>query len=210
MKNHTLIDRVIDVMHRAISRQAFCNTVRIDSATLHRIFKEKEFLPVQAIQLICRAYPEINTRWLLLGEGAFLLPQVAISSDEFRITIRVADESFKLLINRYDEEFYRAATQVLKGKLSVLSIKFPTLTTERMLKIIALKLAVDIEKKNAIAKQMAETNIPEMNIDDKQLYRAAAFVLRKKYDVYYQKYPTYSHRKILAIVTYHFVCKTIN
>lgn len=210
MENKSLKDRIIEVMHGAVSRQAFCNIIGIDPTALHRIFKEKESVPILILQKICRAYPNINTRWLLLGEGEFLIPQARVWLDKFKITIRVADESFKLTIIRDNEEFYRRAAQKLKDKLNAISYMYPEISLERKLKIIAIKSAVDIEKRNSTAKQNAEKDILEISLNDNPILKAAYANLKGEYDVYSQKYPTYSLAKVLAIVSYHFECKNIN
>ena len=209
MKSNTLLERIIEVMRKAPSRQVFCENMGITPSKLHEIFKGQQEIDLQLIQRIATYYPDTNLRWLLLGESTFQAPETPHQDDEFTITIRVAEERFKLRISRRDEEFYRVAAKTLKDKLSTFALKYPMLTTERILKIIAFQLAVELERQNDAMNTNPENSHCTIETRKNQITLAASANLRGLYELYLQKQPDYSPQKLAATVAYQLTCNNL-
>jgi len=148
---------------------------------------------------IATAFPQINARWLLLGQGEFLIlkPGEKVERFKLRINIFVSDVKLTLNINREDEELYRVAGKCLKKEITDYCLVHPEFTIERIIKLVGFRFAIELTKNENINKK-------ECNINNFRFYREVVGIYKKKEDFYREEYSDKSPKILLARIAYHF------
>ncbi|MFW9598737.1 MAG: hypothetical protein ACMV0Y_12400 [Paludibacter sp.] len=111
--------RIQTVIHEfALSRADFCNSTGIYQIEMKQIFKKEREVTYNHIYLICRAYPELNTDWLVSGDGKMKTNFNKSESELMKINIKITNsKTVSLQIARYDEFNYRQTGILLREKL---------------------------------------------------------------------------------------------
>jgi len=111
--------RIQTVIHEfALSRADFCNSTGINQIDLKQIFKKEREVSYNHIYLICRAYAELNTDWLVSGEGKMKINFNKSESELMKINIKITNsKTVSLHIARYDEFNYRQTGILLREKI---------------------------------------------------------------------------------------------
>ncbi len=111
--------RIQTVIHEfALSRADFCNSTGINQIDLKQIYKKEREVTFNHIYLICRAYPELNTDWLVSGKGKMKTNFNMTESELMKINIKITNsKTVSLQIARYDEFNYRQTGILLREKL---------------------------------------------------------------------------------------------
>lgn len=102
-------ERLIEYIDfRGVSKSEFCRTIGVSAAFVTSIVKS---IQPDKIERIALNYPELNTGWLLTGEGDMLKSQNSLSQLSDTDIAKMAEEkSSKMLMGLYKEgEIYPAA-----------------------------------------------------------------------------------------------------
>ena len=194
-KQNKAVERIRKIMnHFALEELEFASLSGIDQQELDQIINGKSNPTLDVLQKISSAFPNIEARWLFMGEGRWFVPERSLPTDRLRITIRVAQESFKLAIERAEEEYYRLAAKLLKEKINEFCLLHPEYEIERILKLIAFHSAIEVEK----------------SVLSDNFYRNAVLNLRDRMESYSKQFRGYPRQKLLAVVAYHFALKNTN
>ena len=70
MNNTSLIDRIKQIIaYSGMTNRDFAKHCEINESSLNACLYKQRGVSLDIVQKICRAFPEINERWLLLGVG---------------------------------------------------------------------------------------------------------------------------------------------
>ena len=189
------VERIRKIMnHFALEELEFASLTGIDQQELNQIINGKSNPTLDVLQRIGSAFPNIEARWLFMGEGRWFVPESSLPTDRLRITIRVEEESFQLAIERPEEEYYRLAAKSLKEKINEFCLLHPEYEIERILKLTAFHYAIEVEK----------------SVLSANFYRNAVLNLRDRMESYSKQFRGYPRQKLLAIVAYYFALKNTN
>ena len=111
--------RIQTVIHEfALNRADFCNSTGINQIDLKQIYKKEREVTFNHIYLICRAYPELNTDWLVSGKGKMKTNFNMTESELMKINIKITNSKIlSLQIARYDEFNYRQTGILLRERI---------------------------------------------------------------------------------------------
>lgn len=194
-KQNKAVERIRKIMnHFALKDEEFCSLIGIDQQELNQIICEQSNPTLDVLQKIGSAFPNIEARWLFMGEGRWFVPEKPLPPNRLRITIRVVEESFQLAIERPDEEYYRLGAKSLKEKINEFCLLHPEYEIERILKLTAFHYAIEVEK----------------SVLSANFYRNAVLNLRDRIESYSKQFRGYPRQKLLAVVAYHFALKNTN
>jgi len=195
------------MMFFSLSIEKFSEKVNIEQILLTNILEGMNKVTLDEIQLICSSFPQLNPRWLILGEGVFLTPTVnkeKLNNDELRITIRIAEEVYHHVIKRDEEEYYRFAAKSIIQNIKAYKIKHPDFATSRILKVLGYHYALVFAR----SKDTNDTIKFTTNLN-KHDYVNAVRYLREKSNYYKVIFSDYSDQKIYGLIAYHFAFKSI-
>lgn len=123
--------------HFSLSPEEFALKIGIDLNSVIGVLNGISEPSLDVIQRIQVTFPDINSKWLLMGEGRFLIPEEPLTKGEFNITIQIDNESFKFGIDRRDEERYRTSAKNLNDKIVKFADNYPNFSPVKRMKLIA-------------------------------------------------------------------------
>lgn len=198
--------RIEKVMrHYSRSTEEFIEKMDIHQDQFESIMKSDDLISLAFIQKICSQFPELNARWLLLGEGAYLVekPKEIFATSKLKINIIVEDITIPLLIERTDEEIYRAAGKCLKDKLSACKLENPGIDIQRAFRNVGFSFAVKFVR-NTHSADSTKLEEPKNLCPNRQ----AAINYNEQKKVFRFKYPLIENLKLFALVAYQFAVMT--
>jgi len=207
MDSRKMVKRIEKIMmFFSMSTEKFSEKTKIEQNTLNYIIEGKNKVTLDEIQLICFSFPQLNPRWLILGEGVLVQTDrnEKLNNEELKITIRLAEEIYNLVIKREDEAYYRLAAKNMKESIKMYGIVHSEFTTERILKVMGYHYALKYAEIKCF-----KDSIKFKNFRDKHYYTDAVGFLREKYDYYKVIYSDISQQKLFGLVAYHFAFKYV-
>jgi len=202
MEASKTIRRIEKIMrYYSLSTKEFSLKTGIQKSVVDNFKVSDYMVTLTMVQKICNAFPQINARWLLVGEGNFLIEtkNELLGNNKLKINILIEDFKLPLKIERTNEEFYRKAGKCLKDKINAYKLEHPKIDIQRTLKLVGFYFAIESVRNEYIN----NSNKVESPINICQ-YRQAAFNFREKLNFYSDKYPYFEFMKLYSIVAYHF------
>jgi len=185
----------------SLSNKEFSLKTGIQKSTVDVMVKSDVYITLPMICQICAAFPQVNARWFLLGEGDFLIETIKDKLPDNKLKINILVENFKipLEIERIDEEFYRLSGKCLNEKINALKIEYPEIQIDKIIKRVGFYNAIEFVKNQNKDKPKARkhANKPCLN-------RQAAIYYREKLNFYCDKYPDFEFQKLYSLTAYHF------
>jgi hypothetical protein len=103
----------------ALSGVEFCDTTGIHQIDLIQILNRAKDISYTHIYQICKAYPQINTDWLITGKGKMQKDINKTESEYLKINIKITNtRTISLNIARKDEFHYRQTGIILREKIA--------------------------------------------------------------------------------------------
>ncbi|MEI6556134.1 MAG: hypothetical protein WCL70_11125 [Paludibacter sp.] len=197
-----IIRRIEKIMrYYSLSTMEFSLKTGIQKSTVDVMVNSDHFVTLSNFSQICAAFPQINARWLLLGEGTFLIESKNDQLPDNKLKINILVENFKirLEIERIDEEFYRLSGKYLNEKIKAYKLEYPEIAIDKIIKRVGFYFSLEFVKNQKKSKPKAH-KIANKNC----IYRQAAINYREKLNFYCDKYPDYELKKLYSITAYHF------
>ncbi|MEO1257990.1 MAG: hypothetical protein AAFZ15_04305 [Bacteroidota bacterium] len=121
----TVNERLVEVLHdKKISALKFSEVAKLKARNLHNVTSGKtEFPRIDIIQAVARLFPDVNLRWLLIGEGEMYLSggQLStvkeISSHEKTKMLNALGKKELELMDKNEQLEYLAELLLKVGKL---------------------------------------------------------------------------------------------
>ena len=202
MEASKTIRRIEKIMrYYSLSTKEFSIKTGIDKSTVDFFKKSNHMVTLTMVRQICAAFPQVNARWLLLGEGAFLIEPKKDQLPDNKLKINILVENFKipLEIERIEEEFYRLSGNYLNEKINTQKLENPEIFIDKIIKSVGFYFAIEFVKNQKKEKPKAR-KMPTKTC----LYRQAAIIYREKLNFYCDKYPDFEFKKLYSITAYHF------
>ena len=197
-----IIRRIEKIMrYYSLSTKEFSLKTGIQKSTVDVMVKSNHFVTLSMFSQICTSFPQINARWLLLGDGDFLIEPKNDQLPDNKLKINILIESFKirLEIERIDEEFYRLSGKYLNEKIKAYKLEYPEIAIDKIIKRVGFQIALEFVQNQKTKKPKARKMATKLC-----LYRQAAIYYREKLNFYCDKYPDYELKKLYSITAYHF------
>ena len=197
-----IIRRIEKIMrHYSLSTKEFSFKTGIEKSTVDVMVKSYHFVTLSMFSQICAVFPQINVRWLLLGEGDFLIETKKDILPDNKLKIDILVENFKipLEIERIDEEFYLLSGKYLNEKIKAYKLEYPEITIDKIIKRVGFYFSLEFIKNQKKEKPKAQ-KISTKNC----IYRQAAINYREKLNFYCDNYPDFELKKLYSITAYHF------
>ncbi len=192
---NTIAERINKILnHFSLDLMEFSQKTGVQYNVLTEIIDGMATPSFVEIQKICTIFKSVEARWIILGDGEFLISKKPVNDNKQLISICILEEKLKLIIEYMDEELYRIAAKSLNEKLKENRLKNPTFSTKKHLKLIAFHYAIELEK------EKKDINYSSKN----QIYKNAALNVREKLNYYNNKFLEYSEIKIYTITTFYF------
>ena len=104
-------DRIHDIMtHLGLSQQDFAARLDLSSSSISNIFNGRTNPTIMHVNAIHRAFPQINEKWLLFGEGEMIEGENDTPSPMSEITIIDDEEDDAALGNLFEQKEAAAST----------------------------------------------------------------------------------------------------
>jgi DNA-binding Xre family transcriptional regulator len=197
-----ILRRIEKIMrHYSLSTKEFSFKTGIQKSTVDVMTKSDQCITLSMFSQICAVFPQINVRWLLLGEGDFLIETINDKLPDNKLKINILVENFKipLEIERIDEEMYRLSGKYLNEKINAQKHEYQEIEIDKIIKRVGFYLAVEIVKNQKKEKPKGRKKSPKIC-----LYRQAAIYYREKLNFYCDKYPDFELQKLYSLTAYHF------
>ena len=199
--NKTILKIEKIMKYYSLSAKEFSLKTGIQKSIVDEMINCDQMVTLTIVRQICAAFPQINARWLLLGEGAFLngTTKDIHTFNKLKINIFIEDYKLPLEIARESEEFYRQAGKCLNEKINACKLEHPEIDIERILKLVGFYFALETVRNEYINnsnQQESPTNISQ--------YRQAAINFRENWNLYFKKFFYYEHKKLYSIIAYQF------
>lgn len=102
--NYKMKDRIHAIMtHLGLSQQDFAARLDLSSSSISNIFNGRTNPTIMHVNAIHRAFPQINEKWLLFGEGEMIESENTSPSSIGGITILNDDDDDAALGNLFDQ-----------------------------------------------------------------------------------------------------------
>jgi len=197
-----ILRRIEKIMrYYSLSTKEFSFKTGIHKSTVDVMTKSDQLITLSMFSQICAVFPQINVRWLLLGEGDFLIETINDKLPDNKLKINILVESFKITleIERIDEEFYRLSGKFLNEKINAQKLDYPEIELEKIIKRVGFYFAIEFAKSLKPEKTKARKHANKTCI-----YRQAAIYYREKLNFYCDKYPDFEFQKLYSLTAYHF------
>ena len=202
MESSKTIRRIEKIMrYYSLSTKEFSLKTNIHKSIVNNFKESDHMVTLSMVMQICAAFPQVNARWLLLGEGAFLIESKKDKLPDNKLKINILAENFKirLEIERIDEEFYRLSGKYLKEKIKAYKLEYPEIAIDKIIKRTGFQIALEFVQNQKTKKPKARKMATKLC-----LYRQAAIYYREKLNFYCDKYPEYELKKLYSITAYNF------
>jgi len=207
MEARKTIQRIEKIMrYYSLSSGEFSLKTDISESTIDVLIKSDHMVTLTIVRKICKAFPHVNARWLLVGEGDFFIETTKeiIADNEIKINIIVDEFNLILEIKREDKEFYHAAGKYLNEKINVYKLEHSNTDIQKTLKRVAFYFAVEFIKNKHNENLNKSEECKNMHI-----YRQAALKFRAMFNFFCKKYPEYEYRKLYAMLAYQYTVNYI-
>lgn len=98
-------DRIHEIMtHLGLSQQDFAARLDLSSSSISNIFNGRTNPTIMHVNAIHRAFPQINEKWLLFGEGEMIEDENVAPSPMGEITIIDDDDDDGVLGNLFEQK----------------------------------------------------------------------------------------------------------
>ncbi len=192
-------DRLVYVLkYFGFTRREFCFRCGLDPWAFNRLISGKSVDVLLLVQKVAASIPVINTRWLLISEGNFLLKENAIEEaqpDWININIRFAGFVLPMRIDPIKEPAFRKIGYSIVDKINAYKQMHPEYTNERIIKDLSLQIASQIVALN-YKKENESSSITEC------ISREAAIQVRIRIDHLRDKCPTQSIQELRAYLVF--------
>lgn len=173
------IQTVIDKF--ALSRADFCDSTGIHQPDLTQLFNRESEITYSHIFQICKAYPQLNSDWLITGKGKMQKDVKKNNDSEFlKINVKITNtRTLSLNIVRQDEFHYRQTGIILREKIEAYKLN-TNLTEEKVFNLasysFAKKLTSNIDKDAYMLYQSVRTQYSTL-VSPEKLNLVVAFHL---------------------------------
>lgn len=192
-------ERMIYVLkYFGFTRREFCSRCGLDPWAFNRLIYGESVDVLLLVQKVAASIPVINTRWLLIGEGTFLLKENAIEEAQpewININIRFAGFVLPMRIDPKKEPTFRKIGYSIVDKVNAYKQMHPEYTNERIIKDLSLRIASQIVAIN-YQKENESSNITEC------ISREGAIRVRSRIDHLRDKCPTQSIQELRAFLVF--------
>ena len=109
-----MINRIKQVMeYKQMSPTTFADTIQINRSSLTHIFSGRNQPSLDIAKKILNAFPEINTEWLIMGDGAMLKSSETMAAEPETVPVKTVDNMLQtdLFGDVFDEALAEAPVE---------------------------------------------------------------------------------------------------
>jgi len=192
-------DRMVYVLkYFGFTKREFCSRCGLDQCAFNRLIDGESADVLLLVQKIATSIPVINTRWLLIGEGSFLLEEKVkeVSNPNWiNINIRFAGVILPLRVDPNMEPAFRKIGYSIVDEVNAYRMLHPDYSNERIIRDLSLKLATKVTNTHpSVDNSCRPVNCP---------LREAAVFVRSRIDVIRDSGPKLPFKLIMGYVLFH-------